>query len=180
MVACAGPRAQTVDRSKPPTPTPASSGGFVASQLKAPPTIDGRTWIEARPIFGPAKTSAPNGQFTLTLEAAKPNEDTGDLAGYRFYFSEGLKAPVEIGPAFTNHVLVTPDSRWIVTLLQLHAIDVVNWRQYNLREVLQIDGYPNVRAVSADGRRLFITTQPCPFDCQGVPNLDPYHEIRLP
>jgi hypothetical protein len=77
-------------------------------------------------------------------------------------------------------VLITQDSRWIVTLLQLSAIDVVNWRQYNLRELLEVDGYPNVRAVSADGRRLFVATQPCPFDCRDAPNPNPYHEIRLP
>jgi hypothetical protein len=96
VLACGSPGAQRVDRSKPPTPTPvASTEGFAASRLSAPPTIDGRTWIEAKPVFGPARVSAPNGQFVLTLEAAKPNEDTGDLAGYRVYFAEGQAAPVE-------------------------------------------------------------------------------------
>jgi hypothetical protein len=38
--------------------------------------------------------------------------------------------------------------------------------------------YIIVRAISADGQRLFISRQPCPFDCQGFPN--DYYEIVFP
>jgi hypothetical protein len=179
VLACAAPGARQVDRSTPPTIVK-SAGGFTVSRLSAPPEIDGRTWIDPNIIYGPRKVSAPNGRFTLTLEEAKPNEDTGDLAGLRLYFAEAPAKPVEIGPPFTNAVFVTPDWRWFFPLVQFDAIDVVNWRRYSLSESLHIDGFINIAAVSADGRRLFVTTQPCPFDCQNVPNPNPYYEVRLP
>jgi len=179
VLACAAGQTQPIDRSKPPAVV-SSTGGFTSRRLTALPDIDGRNWIAAAKVFGPARVSAPNGRFTLTLEAAKPNEDTGDLAGFRLYFAEGPAAAVEIGPAFTNFVFVTGDSRWIITAQQFDAIDVVNWRKYSLREALHVDGFFDIRAVSADGRRLVIATQPCPFDCQNVPNRDPYYEIQLP
>lgn len=177
-LACAA-GAQPVDRSKSPAVVN-SADGFTISRLGTPPKIDGISWIEADKIFGPTTANAPNGQFTLTLEESKPNENTGDLAGFRLYIAEDSETRVEIGPVFTNYVFITRDSRWVFTLNQLHAIDVVSWRQYNLRESLHVDGFIDIRAVSADGRRLFFTTQPCPFDCGNVPNPDPYYEILLP
>ena len=108
VLACAAGQTQPIDRSKPPAVV-SSTGGFTSRRLTALPDIDGRNWIAAAKVFGPARVSAPNGRFTLTLEAAKPNEDTGDLAGFRLYFAEGPAPAVEIGPAFTNFVFVTGD-----------------------------------------------------------------------
>ena len=179
VLACAAREGQPIDRSKPPAAV-RSAGGFTSSRLRALPDIDGRNWIAAEKVFGPATVSAPNGRFTLTLQAAKANEDTGDLAGFRLYFAEGRAPAVEIGPAFTNSVFITGDSRWIITAQQFDAIDVANWRKYSLRDALKVEGFFDIRAVSADGRRLVIAIQPCPFDCQNVPNPDPYYEIQLP
>jgi hypothetical protein len=35
-----------------------------------------------------------------------------------------------------------------------------------------------LRAISADGRRLFISQRDCPFDCRNVP--EKFYEIQLP
>jgi hypothetical protein len=150
-------------RAKPPL-VETSAGGFTVRRLTAPVTIDGRNWIAAEAIIGSQAVRAPNGQFSLTLEDAK---EPGDLVRFRLSYSAGGPG-IPLDPHVT-YAYITPDSRWIV-LEPIDVIDVTNWRRYSLSKAFDVTPYVLTRAISADGRRLYVTRQPCPFDCRDLPN----------
>ena len=162
---------QGVDRSKAPT-VEASAGGFTVRRLISPVAIDGRNWIAVPPLNARQTVRAPNGQFTLTLEEASNN----DTVRFRIYFAEAGGARVELDPGGAVYVSITSDSRWIF-IDPIDVVDVRTWRRYSLSKLFNIGRYVSI-AISADGRRLFVSRQPCPFDCQGIPN--EYFEIRFP
>jgi hypothetical protein len=163
---------QRVDRAKPPI-VETSAGGFSVRRLNSPIAVDGRAWIAVPTIVGREAIRAPNGQFTLTLEEASSD----DIVRFRIYFAESGGARVQLDPGAAVYASITSDSRWIF-IDPIDIIDVRAWRRYNLSKLFNIDRYVIVRAISADGRRLFISRQPCPFDCQGFPN--DYYEIAFP
>lgn len=162
----------TVDRSKPPRVAD-SAEGFTVRRLEGPIPVDGRTWIAIETVRAPGTTRAPNGQFTLTL-----SESTSvDVVHNRISFSEVGRAPVVLDPGLAVYAYITPDSRWIISGT-LEVIDVRNWRKYSLSRAFKIEPWVVLRAMSDDGRRLFISRQPCPFDCQHLPN--EYYEVTFP
>src|SRR5262245_50106638 len=164
---------QAVDRSQPPR-LEASAGGFTVRRLTAPIEIDGRAWIAVTPIIAAQTVRAPNGQFAIRLA-----EETagGDVERFRVSIVEGSGPPVQVVPGTAANVYITPDSRWIVGEI-LEAVDVRAWRTYSLSKAFGIAPYVIPRAISADGRRLFIVKRACPFDCRDIP--DEYYEIRFP
>jgi hypothetical protein len=162
---------QRIDRSQPPTVV--TSGGFTVGRLSSPIAVDGRAWIAVPGISSRQTVRAPNGQFTLTLEEASAD----DLVRFRIYFAEEGRPRVQLDPGGAVYASITSDSRWIF-IDPIDIVDVRAWRRYNLSKRFNIDRYVIVRAISADGRRLFISRQPCPFDCQGLPN--DYYEIAFP
>ena len=163
---------QAVDRFQPPRADP-SAGGFTVRRLAAPVDVDGRAWIAVTPISGTQTASAPNAQFAIRLEEAA----SGDIVFFRVWFVEGGRPPVQIDPGTAAYAFITPDSRWII-VGTLEAIDVRDWRRYSLSKAFDIRSYVIPRAISADGRRLFIVRQACPFDCRDIP--DEYYEIGFP
>jgi hypothetical protein len=163
---------QLVDRSKPPI-VETSAGGFSVRRLSSLVAVDGRAWIEVPAIVGRQTVRASNGRFTLTLEEASSD----DLVRFRVYFTESGGARIQLDPGGAVYASITSDSRWIF-IDPIDIVDVRAWRRYNLSKLFNIDRYVMARAISADGRRLFISTQPCPFDCQGFPN--DYYEIGFP
>ena len=162
------------DRSQPPG-VAASTEGFTVRQLTAPVTIDGRAWIAIESVSTAGSLWAPNGRFTLTLEEAK--DHTGDVVRFRVFFTEGGGGRIQLEPEVAAYAFISPDSRWIVSD-PLEVIDVLNWRRYSLSKSFKINPYVVLKAISADGRRLFITRHVCPFDCQNIP-LE-YFEIGFP
>jgi predicted alpha/beta superfamily hydrolase len=166
----AGP--QVVDRSQPPR-IDASTGGFAVRRLAAPVEVDGRSWIEVTPIVGAGTVRAPDGQFAIALEEA----GSGDVVYFRVSIIEGGGAPVQVLPGTGTYAFITPDSRWIIAGT-LEAVDVRNWRRYSLSRAFDIGAYVIPRAISADGRRLFIVKRACPFDCRDIP--DEYYEVEFP
>jgi hypothetical protein len=167
----ATPAAQA-DRSTPPS-VDASAGGFTVRRLPGPITIDGRVWTEVQPIIGETTVRAPNGQFTLTLEESTSVE----IVRFRISITEGKGTPVPLDPGDAIFVFITPDSRWIF-VDPIDVIDVRDWRRYNLSTLFDVDRFVLVRAISVDGQRLFISSQPCPFDCPNSSN--EYYEIGFP
>jgi hypothetical protein len=163
---------QSVDRSRPPTFFD-GDGGFTVRRLADPISVDGRNWIEVRSIATGKGFRAPNGAFTLTFRELA---DSGELVRDRVFFAEGTRVPVEIERAST-YTYVTPDSRWIV-LEPIEVIDVTTWRRYSLSKVFKIEPFVVLRAISSDRRRLYLSRQPCPFDCQHLPH--EYYEITFP
>jgi hypothetical protein len=163
---------QAVDRSRPPR-IEESAGGFTARRLTEPVAVDGRTWIAVEPIIGKQTVRAPNDQFSITLEESGSVE----VVHFRIAFTEGRDAPVQLDPGTAVYAFITPDSRWIITGT-LEAIDVRNWRKYSLSKAFNIEPFVGLRAISADGRRLFISQRDCPFDCRNVP--EKFYEIQLP
>jgi hypothetical protein len=164
--------AQAADRSKPPG-VEASVGGFTIRRLTSPVTIDGKTWIAIEPIIGEQTVRSPNGQFTITLEEASSVE----VVHFRISFAGDGRPPVQIDPGTAVYAFITPDSRWIVNGT-LEITDVTNWRKYSLSKVFNIGPYVILKAISADGRQLFISQQDCPFDCRNFPIK--YFEIGFP
>jgi hypothetical protein len=163
---------QRIDRSQPATVV-TSEGGFTVRRLSSPIAVDGRAWIAVPGISSRQTVRAPNGQFTLTLEEASAD----DLVRFRIYFAEEGRPRVQLDPGGAVYASITSDSRWIF-IDPIDIVDVRAWRRYNLSKLFNIDRYVIVRAISADGRRLFISRQPCQFDCQGLPN--DYYEIAFP
>lgn len=162
---------QRLDRSQPPAVV-ASTGGFSVRRRSGPVAIDGRAWIEMPGMSGRETVQAPNGQFTLTLQ-----ETSGaDLVRFRVSFAEKGGPRVDLSPGALD-AFITSDSKWIF-IDPLDVIDVTTWRRYNLSKLFNIQPYIIVRAISADGQRLYISRQPCPFDCQGLPH--EYYEITFP
>jgi hypothetical protein len=162
------------DRSKPPSAANAPAG-FTVRRLSGPVPIDGRTWIAIETASAAGRLRAPDARFTLTLEEAK--DHAGDVVRFRIFFTEGGGARVQLDPGVAAYAYITPDSRWIVSD-PLEVVDVRTWRKYSLSKSFKIDPYIVPRAISADGRRLFISRQACPFDCQNIPH--EYFEIGFP
>ena len=162
------------DRSKPPSVVEAPDG-FTVRRLSGPVPIDGHTWIAIETANAAGRVRAPNARFTLTLEEAK--DHAGDVVRFRIFFTEGGGARVQLHPGVAAYAYITPDSRWIVSD-PLDVVDVRNWRKYSLSKSFNIASYIIPRAISADGRRLFISRQACPFDCQNIPH--EYFEIGFP
>ena len=172
ITASAAAGVQAVDRSQPPR-VETAAGGFTVVRLDNPVTIDGKTWTAVKPISEARTLRAPNGQFAITLEEATSVE----VVHFRVWFTGAAGPRVQLDPGNAVYAFITPDSRWIISGT-LEVVDVRNWRAYSLSKVFNIQPYVILRAVSRDGRRLFISQQPCPFDCQGVPGT--YYEIGLP
>jgi hypothetical protein len=168
------PDAPSVNRSRPPA-VMESAGAFTIRRLTELPPIDGRDWSPIENITS-GSLQSPDGRFTLTLEHSP--ENTGDLGRSRVYYTHAGGSRVQIDPGMALSASITRDSRWIVIIAPLEVIDVRAWRRYSLSKAFGIEPYVLVRGVSADGRRLLISRQPCPFDCQHLPNT--YYEISLP
>lgn len=163
---------QAPDRSKPPRIEEVGAG-FTVRRLDQPAVVDGRTWLAIEPIIGTQTVRAPNGQFTVSLEEASSVE----IVLFRISFTEGRSAPVQLDPGTAVYGFITPDSRWIITGT-LEVIDVRNWRKYSLSKAFNLEPFVRLRAISPDGRRLFISQQDCPFDCRNIP--EKYYEVQLP
>jgi hypothetical protein len=163
---------QAVDRSRPPR-IEESAGGFSVRRLTEPVVVDGRTWIAVESIIGAQTVRASNGQFSITLEEASSVE----VVRFRISFTEGRGVPVQVDPGTAVYAFITPDSRWIITGT-LEVIDVRNWRKYSLSKAFNVEAFVGLRAISADGRRLFVSQRDCPFDCRNVP--EKFYEIQLP
>lgn len=166
-------QAGRVDRSMPPRVV-ASADGFTVRRLMEPVAIDGRAWIAIDSVSAAGPVRAPNGRFTLTLEEAK--EHAGDVVRFRVFFAEGARR-IQLDPDVAAYAYISPDSRWIVTD-PLEIVDVLTWRQYSLSKSFEISPYVVLKAISADGGRLFIARQACAFDCPNIP-LE-YFEIAFP
>jgi hypothetical protein len=107
----------------------------------------------------------------------EPDEDTGDVVRYELYLQRDQGTPVRIDGDFTAWVYVTPDNRYVFTE-PLYALDVREWKQYRLFDVLGIQNYTSIEAISSDGRRLLVSRRDCPFDCDNQ-RLE-YYELTLP
>lgn len=140
-----------IDRSNPPSVV-ASAEGFTVRRLAEPVDIDGRTWIAIDSVSAAGPLRAPNGRFTLTLEEAK--EHAGDVVRFRVFFAEGARR-IQLDPDVAAYAYISPDSRWIVSD-PLEIVDVPNWRRYSLSKSFKISPYVVLKAISADGGRLFI------------------------
>jgi hypothetical protein len=150
-----------------------SEGGFTVRRLSGPIAVDGRAWIALAGMSSRQTVHAPNGQFTLTLEEASAD----DVVRFRIYFAEKGRPRVQLDPGRAVYAAISSDSLWIF-IDPIDIVDVKAWRRYNLSALFKIDRFVVVQAISVDGRRLFISRQPCPFDCQGLPN--DYYEITFP
>ena len=161
-----------VDRTKPPA-SAEPMDKFTVRRLTAAPSIDGRSWIAISQVSAAGTIAAPNGQFTLTLEEASSVE----VVRFRVAFSERGSGRVQLESPGVAYTFVTPDARWIISD-PLDVIDVTAWRRYDLSKAFAIDPFVVLRAISSDGRRLFLSRQACPFDCRNIP--DEYYEVGLP
>jgi hypothetical protein len=166
------PAARAVERTKPPE-TSEPAGEFTIRRLDAPLPVDGRTWIATKQVSTAGTLTAPNRQFTLALEEASSN----DVVRFRIFFTQAGSQRVQLDAGRAVYAFVTPDSRWII-FDPLEVVDVTNWRRYSLSRAFNVDSYVVLRAMSSDGRRLFVSRKNCPFDCQNIP--DEYYEIGLP
>ena len=101
----------------------------------------------------------------------------GDFDRCHLLFQRGRATPVRIDAGFTGWVFVTPNGRYIVTE-PLDVLDVREWKQYALFEVLQISNYTKIEAISRDGVRLFMSRRDCAIDCKDV--RVEYYELILP
>ncbi len=165
--------AQAPDRTKPPVVVEPGVADFSVRKLTGPVTIDRRNWIAAEPAVGASKPlRAPNGQFTLMFEGVN---EPGDIVRSRLSFSAG-GAPILLDPR-VSYAYVTPNSRFVV-IEPIDVVDVTTWRRYALSRAFNVTPFVLVRAISADGRRLYVTRQPCPFDCHDQPN--EHYEITFP
>jgi hypothetical protein len=164
------------DDSKPPVAVGAN-GGFSARRLTSAPAIDGEHWIATDVVSraGALTTQATNSAFSLLLK--EPDEDTGDVLRYELYLQHDQHAPVRIDNDFTAWVYVTPDNRYVFTE-PLYALDVREWKQYRLFDVLEIQNYTSIDAISHDGRHLLVSRRDCPFDCGD--QRPEYYELTLP
>lgn len=160
------------DRSKPPAAMN-PVGEFTVRRLATPVVIDGRSWRAAQPVSAAGVLAAVNGQFALTLE----EQDSVEVVRFRTTFTEAGGLEVRLDTHGVVYAYVTPDSRWLV-LDPLEVIDVAAWRRYSLSAAFGIAPYVRVRAVSADGRRLFVTRQDCAFDCPA--SGEEHYEVTLP
>jgi len=152
------------------------AGGFLARRLASPPTIDGREWIAVEVLLGRTALEVPARDRTFTLNFGEA-KDIGDFVRYPLYLKRGPNPPVRIDHDFTGWAYITPDNRYVFTE-PLYALDVREWKQYALFDVLGIRNYTSLEAISRDGRRLFISRRDCAMDCGGLPRQ--YYELRLP
>ena len=169
--------AQIPDVTKPP-PILKSAGQFSATRLSRPPVIDGRAWIAAnvQTTSSPGRVPLPTQGFSLTLTDC--GDHNGDFERCQLLFRRGRATPVRIDE-LTGWVFVTPDGRYIITE-PLSVLDVREWKQYWLFEALNIPNYTSIKAISRDGKRLFISRRDCAMDCRGVGVEDEYYELILP
>jgi hypothetical protein len=168
--------AQGPEGSRPPVAV-RGDGGFRSRQLTAPPPIDGREWIPADVISGDPATIVQANDRTFSLLFREARADTGDFERYQLYLRRGRRAPVRIDDAFTGWVYVTPDSRYIFTE-PLYVLDVPEWKQYRVFDVLGIQNYTSIEAISRDGRRVLVSRSDCAFDCRDQRR--EYYELTLP
>jgi hypothetical protein len=153
----------------PPEPMPPAAvhgdGGFVARQLADKPVIDGREWVAVNVVSGDLSTvvRSKDGRFTLRFREA--GSDTGDFQRYQLFVERGRRPAVRIDDGFTGWVYVTPDSRYIFTE-PLYVLDVREWKQYPLFDVLGIRNYTSIDAISRDGRHLLVSRRDCALDCK--------------
>ncbi len=169
------PASSGVDRSQPPR-VEGGAGGFTIHHLTGPPgpiALDSGAWRTVSPDMEAKTITAPSGQFALRLEKATSD----DITFFRIWLTAGSRTPVQIDLGTATYAYITPDSRWIITGT-LEAIDVQHWRRYSLSRSLNIEPWVMLRAISADGRRLLVSRQPCAFDCQAAP-VD-YYELVFP
>ena len=118
---------------------------------------------------------ASDRSFSLLFREA--GADTGDLERYQLHLRRGRRAPVRIDDGFTAWVYVSPDSRYVFTE-PLFVLDVREWKVYRLFEVLGIQNYTSIDAISRDGRRLLVSRTDCAFDCRD--QRGEYYELTLP
>lgn len=111
------------------------------------------------------------------MPLAEAKEHSGDVVRFRVSFTESGRGRVQLDPGLSAYAYISPDSRWIISE-PLEVVDVLNWRRYSLSKSFKIGPYVVLKASSADGRRLFISRQACPFDRQHIP--PEYFEIGLP
>ena len=168
--------AQNPDVIKSP-PIVNSAGRFSARRLSQPPAIDGREWraAEVQTTSSPGKVPVPTSAFSLSLTDC--GDHGGDFERCRLWFQRGRGAPVRIEDDVTGWVFVTPDGRYVITE-PLNVLDVREWKYYPLSDVLQIENYTNIEAISRDGRRVFISRRDCAIDCKAV--RVEYWELALP
>jgi len=167
--------AQGSQDSKPPVVF-REAGGFRARRIANPPAIDGRDWIAADVVSGDASTTVQANNRTFSISFKEAGADTGDFERYQLYLRRGRSSPVRIDDGFTGWVYVTPDSRYVFTE-PLYVLDVRRWKQYPLFDVLDIQNYTSIKAISGDGRRLFVSRSDCALDCR---NESEYYELTLP
>ncbi len=84
---------------------------------------------------------------------------------------------MRIDDGFTGWVYVTPDSRYIFTE-PLYVLDVREWKQYPLFDVLGIRNYTSIDAISRDGRHLLVSRRDCALDCKDERR--EYYEVTFP
>jgi len=168
--------AQGPGESKPPVVIRGDSG-FRARQLTSPPAINGREWIAVEAIPGDVDTRVQARDRTFSLLFREAGADTGDFERYQLYLQRSGRAPVRIGEGFTGWVYITPDSRYVFTE-PLYVLDVRDWKQYPLFDVLGIQNYTSIEAISRDGRRLLLSRSDCAFDCRDQRRQ--YYELTLP
>lgn len=170
------PHAQSRDETQPP-PILKSAGGFSARPLGKLPTIDGREWIAAEvdPTVSPGRVPLRTRAFALALTDC--GDHGGDFVRCQVLFRRQGAAPVRIDAGYTGWVVVTPDSRYIITE-PLSALDVREWKHYALFEALQIPNYTRIEAISRDGTRLLISRRDCAMDCNDR-RVD-YYELTFP
>jgi len=170
--------AQNPDVAKPP-PILNSAGQFRARRLSQPPTIDGRAWIatEVETTSDPGPVPVPTHAFSLSLTDC--GDHRGDFERCQLLFRRRKSAPIPISDGYTGWVFVTPDARYVITE-PLYVLDVPEWKQYALFEVMQIPNYTNIAAISRDGRRLIISRRDCAMDCRGIGVDVEYFELTLP
>ena len=162
--------------SKPPTAI-RGSGGFEARQIPSPPVADGKEWIAADVVVGNPERSiqARNRTFSMTFREAPGHG--GDVERFKLFLQRGRDAAVQIDVNLTSWAYVTPDDRWVFTE-PLYALDVREWKQYPLFDVLGIPNYTELESISKDGRRLIVSRSDCAYDCRGLPRY--YYEVTLP
>jgi hypothetical protein len=154
-----------------------TAGGFSVAEVSYEPFIDGQEWIAAN-----VQTTSDAGPVPLATQefslTATNCGDVGDFARCQVLFQRGRALAVGIDRGFTGWVYVTPDARFIFTE-PLYVLDVRRWEQYALSDVLRIQSYVSIKAISADDRRLFISRSDCPYDCRHEPRHQ-YYELTLP
>jgi hypothetical protein len=165
------------ERGRLPPPVTMAAGQFTAVQVDREPAIDGKEWIAAD-VRTPFLDHVVNPTRSFSLTFTDCGDHDGDFERCQLLFRGGGGRPVRIDNGYTGWVYVTPDRRYIFTE-PLYALDVRAWKQYAVFDALHIPNYVSIRAISRDGRRLFISRTDCPMDCRGEQRWQSY-ELTLP